>query len=283
MSNKQLEADVLAFLRRADQLLEQQQPTDDDGDDAQSHREEIIETVISQVYGHELSAACHVFASPTLQRVIAVAPDASLVALATPLLSARHVLTALTDKYGSHVIEALLAQVLPSLQRTNAAWQEGEASLGALAVSFADTLVADNAKILLAAMKDRYATHAMRSLFRVLAGLPPVSNQTTNTGGGPPGRKPPVTDDGAIERVMVPESFGAALGRIADAISALDGNDEYGGSALLEIAWHDEAAGEADVPATNGRLDAHRRRSASVRHARRGLVAAPPHEGAANG
>ena len=246
MSNKSLDADVLAFLRRADQLLEQQPAASEDGgdDDGQNHRDEIIETVIAQVSGHELAAACHVFASSTMQRAIKAASDSSLIALATPLLSARHVISALTDKYGSHVIEALLAQVLPSLQRSGAAWEEGEASLAALIVSCVDALVADNARHLLAAMYDRYATHSVRILFSILAGQPPASS---NTGGGAAGRKPSASSDSstAAERVLVPESFGAALGRLAHAISSLDaadGSQTYGGSTLLDLAWHASAS-----------------------------------------
>ena len=47
-------------------------------------------------------------ASQTLQRAIARANDEQLMSLARGLLAPRHLQTALTDKYASHVVEALL-------------------------------------------------------------------------------------------------------------------------------------------------------------------------------
>lgn len=168
MAGRRLDPEVLGFLRRADQMLDHQHGGGDD-DDATA---DVVENVVAQVQGHELAAACHVFASQTLQRAITAAADAHLVALATPLLASRHALTALTDKYGSHVIEALVAQVLPSLQRSSAGWEAGEPSLAALLVGLVDALVADGATALLTAMKDRYATHVVRAALRVLSGEP---------------------------------------------------------------------------------------------------------------
>jgi hypothetical protein len=215
-----LDADVFAFLRRADNLLEQSSA--DDGRDA-----EIIENIVAQVHGHELSAARHVFASQTLQRAIASADTAHLVTLATPLFGARHAMAALTDKYASHVVEALLGQVLPSLQHASATWKDSEPSLAARLVSLVDVLLENDARALLTAMRDRYATHAVRTMLRVLSGRQP-STAAAGAGGGGGGRSggQPYHSHGSAAvpaepaRVPVPPAFSAAVLRVCEALAS---------------------------------------------------------------
>lgn len=253
-----LDPEVLAFIRRANQLLEQgeREATDaagghrqherdetDDGDEYRIH--EVIENIVAQVHGHELACACHVFANHTLQRAIARGRDDQLVALANALLSPRNALAALTDKYASHVVEALVAKVLPSLDSVSAAGNDDEdaqeATMASLLADFVDSLLVDNARGLCTAMRDRYATHAIRSIVKVLSGRSPTSSNTSGAPGGPPPRGP----SAAAARVEVPAAFDQVLLRLANALLERDDGDDGshgGGGALQSLAWHTSAS-----------------------------------------
>ena len=186
-SKSNLDAEVLSFVRRASQLLE---PVDDDDNRLQ----EVCGTLIEQVRGHEVACARHVFGCSVMQRAIGVGTGAQRAAIAAPLLRSKQPLALLTDKYASHVLEAVLAQVLPSLHTgaadvADASGEEADRaySLAASLVAFADTLLAERARALLEAMRDQYGTHVVRGLLLVLGGrrfLPPSSEWDGQGGGG---------------------------------------------------------------------------------------------------
>ena len=170
-----------------------------------------------------------------------------MVALATPLFSAKHAPTALTDKYASHVLEALLQRVLPSVKRASMDPPDaGEPSLAECVVGLADALAADGARTLLVAMRDRYATHVFRALLKVLSGEQPP--QANSSGSGNNGHYVPPAPDEPPPRVPVPESFTFALGRLCDALNTLDDAEaaESGGgephSTLQDLSWHASAS-----------------------------------------
>ena len=249
---RKLEPDVLSFLRRASQLLDAPAGGDVIADD-EVRRSEVVETVVGQLQGHELASACHVFGCDVLQRALAMANETQCVALATPLLSSNCVLTAVTDKYASHVVEAILARLLPFAQQPQ---QEGEPSVMSLMASFIDALVADNARTLLVALRDRYATHVMRSTFRFLSGKASAAAESANDG------KRSLGGDGAVELDSnVADAFRAGLERVADSLLALGGGDGIdegasakagaGGGAVLGLAKHTIAS-----PALQGLLTA---------------------------
>ena len=108
----------------------------------------------------------------------------------------------------------------------------------AMILGFVDVLVADNARNLLAAMYDRYATHVIRTLVRVLAGSAHRSSKEEGGGkggggggkGGGGGGKGGGGGGAAFDansaeapRTPVPPSFERALVRIGEALTALDG------------------------------------------------------------
>ena len=61
-----------------------------------------------EIHGVEVQCACHVFGSTALQRVLKHSNSSQRAALAAPLFSSPP-RALLTDKYGSHAVEALLA------------------------------------------------------------------------------------------------------------------------------------------------------------------------------
>ena len=81
---QKLAADVLAFMRRAGQMLEDIGPSDakngtadaDDDDDVRTQQREIADTIAAQVQGSEIHCARHVFGSTVLQRALALCSDA---------------------------------------------------------------------------------------------------------------------------------------------------------------------------------------------------------------
>ena len=240
-----LDPDVLAFLRRATQLLDPSGGEDVDED----RQREVCGTLVEQVRGHEVASACHVFGCASLQRAFEVATDEQRASLAGPMFSAKNSLTVLTDKYGSHVAEAALAQVLPSLRRTSAdSWdEESTPPLAAVAVTLADGLLENDARGLTAAMRDRYATHTLRGLLLVLSGRPftPGSSSGGWGGGGGWGGWGGGTDadaaaprhathtkapDAATPASPVPEAFTRALERIGESLLRLDDQGAEDGS-----------------------------------------------------
>ena len=79
------------------------------------HVHEIVDTCLENLHGVEVQCACHVFGSTALQRVLKHSNSSQRAALAAPLFSSPP-RALLTDKYGSHAVEALRASVLPELR-----------------------------------------------------------------------------------------------------------------------------------------------------------------------
>ena len=111
-----LDQNQLGLLRRADRILEEAEKAEDDDADAAARVHEIVATCLENLHGVEVQCACHVFRSTALQRVLKHSNSSQRAALAAPLFSSPP-RALLTDKYGSHAVEALLAAVLFALAR----------------------------------------------------------------------------------------------------------------------------------------------------------------------
>ena len=112
-SSDRLDPDCLNFLRRAHRMLDGTAASAADADDAGGReaemRAEVVRTVVEQLRGSEIACARHVFGSVALARVLSAATNAQRTSLAAPILERGQPLTLLSDKYASHVVEAVLA------------------------------------------------------------------------------------------------------------------------------------------------------------------------------
>lgn len=186
-------------------------------------RAEVVGTVVEQLKGQELHCARHVFGSVALARVLKAASDAQRTGVVSPLLSRGEPFALLSDKYASHVIEEIIA--LGSRQESMI---DSEAGLAQVLVHFVDRLAQTppaGPVPLVACMRDRYGTHAVRALFRVLSGRPftprgsdpsskPVQRETGSV--APPGPTDAPGPDAA--RAPVPPAYAEGLLRAADAV-----------------------------------------------------------------
>ena len=163
-----LDQNQLGLLRRADRILEEAEKADGDDADAAARVHEIVDTCLENLHGVEVQCACHVFGSTALQRVLKHSNSSQRAALAAPLFSSPP-RALLTDKYGSHAVEALLASVLPELRGATELDPEG---VPALFVGFCEALASGGAGLMSAALRDRYGTHVLRAAFLVLSGRP---------------------------------------------------------------------------------------------------------------
>ena len=123
-----LDQNQLGLLRRADRILEEAEKADGDDADAAARVHEIVDTCLENLHGVEVQCACHVFGSTALQRVLKHSNSSQRAALAAPLFSSPP-RALLTDKYGSHAVEALLASVLPELRGATELDPEGVPAL----------------------------------------------------------------------------------------------------------------------------------------------------------
>ena len=220
---------------------------DDAGGREAEMRAEVVRTVVEQLRGSEIACARHVFGSVALARVLSAATNAQRTSLAAPILERGQPLTLLSDKYASHVVEAVLA-----IAAAEAADAAGGGVAGLIA-PFVDRLCEPDAAgglPLAAVMRDRHGTYVARALLHVLSGRPYAPRGTE---GGPeqqPGR--PAASRGAgsgsgsgsaatdEQPRPVPASFGRALQRLTDALLG-------GGGVLTRASRSSDESGRGDL------------------------------------
>jgi uncharacterized membrane protein YgcG len=246
MSSGRIDPDVLNFLRRAHRMLDDSKSAAA-GDDHEGTEEvvreaemraEVVGTVVEQLKGQEVHCARHVFGSVALARVLRAASDAQRTRVVSPLLSRAEPFALLSDKYGSHVVEEIIA--LGARQESMA---DPEAGLAQVLVAFVDRLaepLSSGPVPLVACMRDRYATHPVRALLRVLSGRPFAPRGTE--GPSKPGQReagsamPPGPQEATgqdASRAPVPSAYAEALLRAADAVLSHGRADGQGIRQLL--------------------------------------------------
>jgi hypothetical protein len=231
MSSGRIDPDVLNFLRRAHRMLDDTKSAvaGDDPEGAEEvvreaqMRAEVVGTVVEQLKGQELHCACHVFGSVALARVLKAASDAQRARVVSALFTRGEPFALLSDKYASHVVEEIIA--LGSRQESMI---DSEAGLAQVLAEFVGRLTQSSSAgkaPLVACMRDRYGTHAVRALFRVLSGRPfaprgtDASSKPAQREGGsamPPG--PPDVTGQEAARAPVPSAYAEGLLLIADAV-----------------------------------------------------------------
>ena len=226
MASVRINPDVLNFLRRADRMLTQaaEEGTEEEEAGRAAHiRADVVSTVVEQLKGQETHCARHVFGSVALARVLRAATDAQRARVVAPLLRRGDPYALLSDKYASHVLEEIVA-----LAAQPESMVDSQGGLAQVLVEFVERLVeppAAGPTPLVASMRDRHGTYAVRALFRVLSGRPFVprgsahaaKNELQST--GPTGTSSAADPAGQdTPRVTVPLAFGDALQRVAEAV-----------------------------------------------------------------
>ncbi|KAF2272471.1 ARM repeat-containing protein [Westerdykella ornata] len=221
-----LDEDEQEYFKKADELLELNQF------DTPEDRSIFLESVYKEAQGKELKIANSQSCSRLMERLIILSTPAQLKGLFK--IFSGHFLHLVQHRFASHCCEALFIQAAPVVtqeltkpEAVKAASADPNEEYVSMENLFLYTL-GELDGYLGYLMTDRFASHVLRVLLVVLAGMPLEKQQEKSTLKSKRKEKVSVpgaekTQEWALEKRVVPKSFIDALGKvISDSVAGLD-------------------------------------------------------------
>ena len=206
---------TLEYLKRVEVMIDTKQL-----DSNPEERRLFINNVLAELQHDEYRICCDLLCSRVLEKLFSVCSSYQVNSFAIRLHD--HVINLAANRYGSHVLQAIIARVPASLvaQQDDDTHQEGEPDIGRLSNTFltmCETL-ADNISDVI---NDAYGAHVLAACLLTLAGLPSSHDSRSRASRSYREATHANTKNDASKAAMpVPEIFLVMLRRITDNMAA---------------------------------------------------------------